>query len=247
MHELWRTIATGAGVVLTEVQIEQFDSYIDRLIDINQSINLTRITDVADAGIKHVADALELLPLLISTLPGTVVSSDPVSSPVSLPATSLAPRKPLVPTRSRRDRSPFITLADVGTGGGIPGVILAIARPDIQVTLIDSTRKKLDAVKTICNAMNITNIRTLHTRMETVTEKFDIITARAVADLETLLGWCGAMMKPKSVLLAMKGPRAEEEIKALSPRTRKVWSVKRVESNIAELMGHATVVCRLKI
>jgi len=242
-HSLWTSLAPSLSVA----QLDQFDAYIDRLIEISQSINLTRITDPTDARIKHVADALTLLPMLLAPLPtGEGRGGEGLGEGALVTQTPPTLRSPLAPTRSRRDRAQFITLADVGTGGGIPGVILAIARPDIQVTLIDSTRKKLDAVKTICDAIGITNVRTLHTRMENVSERFDVITARAVTDLETLLGWCGAMMKPKSVLLAMKGPRAVEEIKALSPRTRKVWGVKCVETNVPELPGHATVMCRLK-
>ena len=58
------------------------------------------------------------------------------------------------------------TLADVGTGGGVPGVVLAIARPDVAVTLIDGTKKKLDAVAAMCDRVGVTNVRTLHARAE---------------------------------------------------------------------------------
>ena len=206
MIPLWKSLSDGS---LSDAQIALLDAYLDRLIEKNQVLNLTRITDRAEAEIKHVADALTLL----SFLP--------------------------VPGVGR------VSLADVGTGGGIPGVILAIARPDIRVTLIDSTRKKLDAVKEICDAIGVTNVDTLHSRIEAADKKFDIITARAVAEMETLLGWCEGLMKRSSTLLAMKGPRVDEEIKQMSSRTRHRWRIETHELAVPELAGHRIVTARL--
>lgn len=136
-----------------------------------------------------------------------------------------------------------LKLADVGTGGGIPGAILAIARPDVSVTLIDSTKKKLDAVKSICDAIGLTNVRTLHTRIESTVDVFNVVTARAVAELGTLLGWCEKIIHPRGRLLAMKGPKADEEIARLSPHSRRKWSIERHDAAASELTGHVTLVC----
>ncbi len=206
MNPLWNQIAGGT---LSEAQLGQLDRYIDLLIEKNQVLNLTRITDRADAEVKHVADALTLLPLL-----------------------------------PQEGKAKGLKLADVGTGGGIPGVILAIARPDAQVTLIDSTRKKLDAVKAMCDQIGLANVRALHTRMEEVSEAFHVVTARAVAELDTLLGWCERLLKPKGALLALKGPKLEEEIARLSPRNRKRWKVEMREVSVAGLAGHRIAVAR---
>jgi 16S rRNA (guanine527-N7)-methyltransferase len=206
MNPIWSRITDNT---LAEPQLRLLDAYLDRLIEKNKVLNLTRITDRTEAEVKHVADALTLLPFL-----------------------------PPPPHKN-------VTVADVGTGGGIPGVILAIARPDIRVTLIDSTRKKLDAVKEICDAIGVNNVDTLHTRIESADRKFDIITARAVAEMETLLGWCEGLMKRSSVLLAMKGPRVDEEMTRVSPRTRKRWRMETHEVDAPELAGHRIVAARL--
>lgn len=133
-------------------------------------------------------------------------------------------------------------MADVGTGGGVPGVPIAICRPDIKVTLIDSTKKKLDTIAKIVAALGIANVVTLHSRIEQVKTKFDVITARAVAELDTLLGWCQPLMKPGTVLLAMKGPKAEEELAAADYRLRRMKSRATVEAvNVPELAGHCVV------
>lgn len=206
MSPLWTEIA---GPSLSGEQVGQLGRYLDLLIEKNQVLNLTRITDRADAEVKHVADALTLLAYLPEPSPGK-----------------------------------SIKLADVGTGGGIPGVILAIVRPDIQVTLIDSTRKKLDAVMSICQQMNLSNVRALHQRIEETYEKFDIVTARAVAELDKLLGWCEPMIKRSTRLLALKGPKVEEEIARLSARSRKHWQVEVREVAYPALQGHRVVICR---
>lgn len=134
------------------------------------------------------------------------------------------------------------TLADVGTGGGVPGVPIAICRPDIRVTLIDSTKKKLDTIQKIVDAIGLKNVAVLHARIETVKQRFDVITARAVAELDTLLQWTWPLMKPGSRLLAMKGPKAQQEIDTAS---RRLFHQKRSATiepvNVSELNGHCIV------
>lgn len=137
-----------------------------------------------------------------------------------------------------------IRLADVGTGGGVPGVPLAICRPDAKVTLIDSTKKKLDAVMAICSDLGITNVQARHTRVEAVRDRYEAIVARAVADVPTLLNWCGLMMSTKSVLLMLKGPRATEEIASIPPSWRRAWQVHVHDPAVAELPGHLIVEAR---
>ncbi len=222
-HPLWQSLAHDAGLTLSESQLAQLDRYLDLLIEWNQKINLTRIVDRADAEVKHVADALTLLRFLPKANvrmkdEGGRMVGDNASSPSSL------------------------TLADVGTGGGVPGVPIAICRPDIRVTLIDSTKKKLDTIQKIVAAMELKNVTMLHSRVEVIKTKFDVITARAVADLDTLLQWTWPLMKPASRLLAMKGPKAKEEVDAA---TRRLFHQKRsatIEAiNVPELSGHCVV------
>lgn len=130
------------------------------------------------------------------------------------------------------------TLADVGTGGGVPGVPLAIARPRLRVTLIDSTAKKLSAIEQMLATVEVSNVRTRHARAEAMREQFDVVTARGVADLDTLLGWCAPLMNENGVLLAMKGPRVQEEIAAIPMRRRKQFRIDVVPTDVPELAGH---------
>jgi 16S rRNA (guanine527-N7)-methyltransferase len=201
-HVLWKKIAAGAGMHLTPFQLEQLDAYLDKLIEVNQQINLTRIVDRETAAVKHIADALTLLPHI------------------------------------PRDCK---TLADVGTGGGVPGVPLAVCLRQTRVTLIDSTKKKLDAVMSICAHAKIDNVVARHARVESLQQKFDAITVRAVADVTTLLEWCEPMMWPTSVLLMMKGPKAPEELAAVPKRLRNLVTVETYDAPTEELAGHCVL------
>jgi len=121
---------------------------------------------------------------------------------------------PLLPKTSHR-------LADVGTGGGVPGIPLAVARPDVQVVLIESTKKKAAFLAETARALGLGNVTVVDTRAEdagqspTWREAIDVATARAVATLDWLAEWCLPLVKPKAgKVLAMKGARAAEEVPA---------------------------------
>ncbi len=117
-------------------------------------------------------------------------------------------------------------LIDVGTGAGFPGIPLAIVRPDIQVTLVDSLRKKVDFLEEVIKELALTNIRAFHSRAEDFArlpkhrEKYDVAVARAVALLPALLEYCLPFVKVGGQFIAMKGPDGANELssagKALS-------------------------------
>ncbi len=107
-------------------------------------------------------------------------------------------------------------VADVGTGGGFPGVVLAVARPDLRCTLIDATGKKLRFVGETCAALGIP-VTTLHGRAEELArgpqrEQYDTVVARAVAALPVVAELCLPLVRPGGVFIAMKGPEAEAEL-----------------------------------
>lgn len=107
-------------------------------------------------------------------------------------------------------------VADIGTGAGFPGVVLAVMRPDLRLTLIDATAKKLRFVLQACDALGIA-VQTVHGRAEelardTLRETFDTVTARAVAPLPTLLEYGLPLVNVGGHLLAMKGPEADVEL-----------------------------------
>src|SRR5688572_8478058 len=112
-----------------------------------------------------------------------------------------------------------IRLADVGSGGGVPGIPLAVARPDARVMLIESTKKKAAFLKDAVAQLKLENVSVSEWRAEDVghsnsRETFDVAVARAVATLDWLAEWCLPLVKKGGKLLAMKGARAAEEVPA---------------------------------
>lgn len=112
-----------------------------------------------------------------------------------------------------------ILLADVGSGGGVPGIPLAIVRPDAKVALIESTRKKADFLQETASALGLPNITVWAQRAEAVghsrlRDTNDVVVARAVGELAALVEWCLPLAKKGGKLLAMKGARAREELPA---------------------------------
>lgn len=107
-----------------------------------------------------------------------------------------------------------ITLADLGSGGGVPGLPLAITRPDATVTLVEATTKKAVFLEETAATLGLTNVTVLAERAESFggRRKFDVVTARAVAPLVKLLPVARPMVNRLGVLLAMKGPRLPEEL-----------------------------------
>jgi len=112
-------------------------------------------------------------------------------------------------------------LADVGTGGGVPGIPLAIVRPDATVLLVESTKKKATFLRTAVEQLGLTNVTVTDERAEDVgnsaahRERYDVVAARAVATLVWLAEWCLPLARPKTgKVLAMKGAKAAEELPA---------------------------------
>lgn len=110
-------------------------------------------------------------------------------------------------------------LADVGSGGGVPGVPLAIVRPDARVMLVESKKKKAAFLKAAVAELGLANVSVSEWRAEEVgrsnsRETFDVAVARAVATLDWLAEWCLPLVKRGGKLLAMKGTRAAEEAPA---------------------------------
>lgn len=111
-------------------------------------------------------------------------------------------------------------IIDVGTGAGFPGLVIAAAYPNAEVTLLDATGKKLKAVENIASEMGVGNVRTVHLRAEEAgmkpefREKYDFATARAVAQLRVLLEYTLPFVKVGGTFLSLKGASAVEETDA---------------------------------
>lgn len=107
-----------------------------------------------------------------------------------------------------------VTVADVGAGAGLPGMVWAIARPDLHVTMVEPLLRRTAFLEEAASDLGLDNVTVLRARAEEVGEKFDIVTARAVAALDKLARWCMPLVKPGGYLLALKGRSASDEVKA---------------------------------
>lgn len=116
-------------------------------------------------------------------------------------------------------------LLDLGSGGGLPGMVIALVRPDLEVHLLDSTAKKTRFLEQVADELRVAV--SVHTgRAEQLSTSplggtFDVVTARAVASLDTLIGWAMPFLRPGGALYAVKGERWAEELEAASPVLRR--------------------------
>jgi len=104
------------------------------------------------------------------------------------------------------------TLADLGTGPGLPGIVLAIAAPGREILLVDSNGKKVRFLREAIRALKLDGVRAVQSRVEDVQGQFDCITARAFASFADMLGWGGHLLAPGGIWLAMKGKQSEDEL-----------------------------------
>ncbi|MEN9639150.1 MAG: rRNA ((527)-N(7))-methyltransferase RsmG [Bacteroidota bacterium] len=125
---------------------------------------------------------------------------------------------------------PQSSILDIGTGGGFPGIPLAIVHPEVEFLLVDSIGKKITVVNEVAGAIGLTNVRTRHARAEDVKEKFDFVVSRAVAELSTLWRWSQGKFKKEQMnalpngLICLKGGDLKEELTALK-RSKEVYAL----------------------
>lgn len=123
----------------------------------------------------------------------------------------------LLPLRHKEWFKAGAKLIDVGTGAGFPGMMIAIARPDMQVTLLDAQRKRCDFLQAVCDALALSNVTVLHARAEdgargNLRETMDLAVARAVAPLNVLCEYLVPYVKNGGYALCWKGPAVKEEL-----------------------------------
>ena len=106
------------------------------------------------------------------------------------------------------------SVADIGTGAGLPGLVWEIARPDLTVTLVEPLLRRTRFLEETVDALGLDNVIVVRARAEDVHETYDVVTARAVAALDKLGRWCLPLVKKGGVLLALKGRTAQEEVTA---------------------------------
>jgi len=175
------------SVPLSAENINLCRRYADMLVEKNKVMNLTSITDDEGVAIKHFIDSLTLISYLEA--------------------------------EQNKQNKKDLTLADVGTGAGFPGIPVKILMPDLRLTLFDSLNKRVGFLREVAEELELQNTTCVHGRAEDLgrsskyREKFDCVTARAVANLPVLCEYCIPFVKPNGVFLAMKG-HSDEEVQA---------------------------------
>ncbi|RDI29010.1 16S rRNA (guanine(527)-N(7))-methyltransferase RsmG [Pseudacidovorax intermedius] len=106
-------------------------------------------------------------------------------------------------------------LLDVGSGAGLPGVVIAICRPDLEVHCLDAVAKKMAFVQQMAGALRLPRLRGLHARVETLEGRYDVITSRAFASLVDFVDGSAQLLTPAGIWMAMKGKQPDEEIERL--------------------------------
>ena len=134
------------------------------------------------------------------------------------------------------------TVADVGTGAGLPGLVWAIGRPDLKVTLIEPLLRRTRFLDEAVVDLGLDNVTVLRARAEDVKHTYDVVTARAVAPLDKLGRWCLPLVRKGGVLLALKGRTAAEEVKASTATLHRLGATTIVVSTYGDEDNPTTVV-----
>ena len=129
---------------------------------------------------------------------------------------SLAVIRPL----QRQTQGRPIRLLDVGSGAGLPGVVIALCCPEIRVDCVDTVAKKAAFVQQAAVALQLPNLRGVHDRVEKLAGPYQVIASRAFASLPDFVAWSGGALAEQGVWMAMKGRHPAEEIAALPPQFR---------------------------
>ena len=140
--------------------------------------------------------------------------------------------------------APDQTVLDLGSGAGLPGLVLAIRRPDLQVVLVEPLLRRATFLTEAVEALGLSNATVRRARGEELAGKaeVDVVTARAVAPLERLATWSLPLLSPGGRLLALKGDRAEAELAAARPALKKLGAVAAEVVDVGDQLTAARVV-----
>ena len=187
------------NIEFDDKKIEQFYKYMNLLIEWNEKINLTAITEPDDIILKHFIDSLTISKYI---------------------------------NENKK-------IADIGTGAGFPGIPLKIAKPNIQMFLIDSLNKRIKFLEEVIKQNEIANTFAIHARAEEIGHNkeyrgnFDVVTSRAVARLNVLLEYMMPLVKLGGKCICLKGPNIGEELeeakKAIDILGGKIEKVEEIE------------------
>ena len=229
------TLAAGSrqlGVTLSDAQIDALMAYLGLLHKWSKVYNLTAVRDPLEMVTLHLLDSLAVVPALLrhlatSHMPATErralagpststsTSTSPSPSPSPSPGSGSAPASASPATTSEVKPAQTLRLLDVGSGAGLPGVVIAIACPHIQVTCIDAVAKKAAFVQQVAASLGLAHLRGLHQRIEQLDTPHDVVCSRAFASLADFVQGSIKALAPGGAWLALKGKTPTEELSAL--------------------------------
>ncbi len=141
---------------------------------------------------------------------------------------SLAVVQPLRRHLAQRGQGAQPRLLDVGSGAGLPGVVLAITCPELDVSCVDTVAKKALFIQQVAAALRLPNLHGVHARVETLTQPFDVVTSRAFASLVDFTQWSAGALAGQGVWMAMKGKQPSDELAGL-PKDISVFHVEQLQ------------------
>jgi len=183
-------VLDAVGVAPSPEQLAQLARYMGLLSHWNATYNLTALRSAPDMLSHHLADCLTVLRPLMAHM-------DAVSTGAAGQGTA------------------GLRLLDVGSGGGLPGVVLAICCPALHVSCVDTVGKKAAFIRQVAAELRLPRLRGEHARVEALPGRYDLITSRAFASLADFVGLTRAQLAPGGVWMAMKGKMPDDELAAL--------------------------------
>lgn len=184
-----RTGLRNLGLTLSEGQITQLLDFMALLEKWNKVYNLTALRDPGEMLTHHLLDSLAAI------------------APLQRHLASIGPALAVAGRKAR--------LLDVGSGGGLPGVVFAICNPKLDVSCVDAVAKKAAFIQQAAVTLRLPNLHGIHERVENLSGPFDVVSCRAFAALNDFTTWSRPTLGPDAVWLAMKGKHPTDEIAAL--------------------------------
>lgn len=126
-------------------------------------------------------------------------------------------------------------LCDIGTGAGFPGIVLKIIFPNIKITLIDSLQKRVNYLNIVIKELGLEKIEAIHTRGEDFKGNFDVVTSRAVANIEKLVNYTMHLVAKNGIFVAMKGDIANELTPEVEQKINKKYKIIKIEKFLLPL------------
>ena len=194
-------------VDLSAPQVDALFAYLALIQKWNKVYNLTAVREPEEMLTHHLLDSLAVIAPLRRE-----ISKLPVDAGGQAAGDQMAGTPPLAASGGKPLR-----LLDVGSGAGLPGVVIAICCPDIAVECVDTVAKKAAFINQVAATLKLSNLRGVHARVENLKEKYQVISARAFASLPDFTALSGAALAEQGIWLAMKAKHPADELAALPP------------------------------